>query len=176
MPEFYHSENTLSAGEVRRRFSYDQETGVIRWIVPPTNHVRLLGTVAGTVHDGYRYIGINRGITTAHQLAWLHYYGVWPKTGMVVDHVDGDHLNNSINNLREATLCQNAQNHLAIKLKENGLPKGVTTHNSGKYQAQISVNRKHIYLGLYDTVEECLAVYVKARLKLHDCPALKASI
>lgn len=87
--------------------------------------------------------------------------------GIEVDHVDGDALNNRRGNLRLATRAQNAQNCRRPKNNTSGY-KGVYLHKaSGKWLAQISANRKRVYVGCFDTAELAYAAYLRAAEQLH---------
>lgn len=77
-----------------------------------------------------------------------------------VDHKDGDPLNNQKENLRLATRSQ----QLANSVKRPGTSsryKGVTRHQ-GRWMAQIKVNGKHIYLGMFGDEEDAARAYDKA--------------
>lgn len=68
--------------------------------------------------------------------------------GMVIDHINGNRLDNRLCNLRVATPTQNNQNHRPRKSK-SGL-KGVVWHGHAKaWQARIKINGKEKSLGLY---------------------------
>lgn len=74
--------------------------------------------------------------------------------GLIVDHKNGNTLDNRKNNLRIATREQNQRN---CKTQKNCLSgrKGVRKHKlCDKWQARITVSNKEIYLGLFDTFEE----------------------
>tara|TARA_R110001592_G_C12859061_1_gene722643 strand:- start:158 stop:640 length:483 start_codon:yes stop_codon:yes gene_type:complete len=80
-----------------------------------------------------------------------------------IDHFDNNKSNNNIENLRIVNRSKNQQNTLSTKgyywKKKNN-----------KYQAQIRVNNKQHYLGLYDTEEEAREAYLIAKEKYHiDC-------
>jgi len=63
---------------------------------------------AGTVNDtGRRQININGKIYKEHRLIFLWHHGFLPHE---IDHIDGDPLNNHIENLRAATHSQNGAN------------------------------------------------------------------
>ena len=68
----------------------------------------------------------------------------------MVDHRDGDGLNNTRANLRAAETAENNRN---IGKPRHGVTsqfKGVCWHpKAGKYQATVRYNRKNIYLGLF---------------------------
>lgn len=91
--------------------------------------------------DGYRY--------KAHRLAWYLYYGIWP-TG-VIDHINGDGLDNRICNLRDVELSDNNKNIRKSKKNTSGVI-GVSWIRSRQlWQASIQVNGKSINLGLFRT-------------------------
>ena len=76
-----------------------------------------------------------------------------PENKHLVDHIDGNVMNNSVSNLRWATHIENGRNSKMSKNNTSGY-KGVYKTPSGKYQAQIMVNRKVICLGKFDTAEQ----------------------
>jgi hypothetical protein len=78
------------------------------------------------------------------------------------DHEDGDGLNNQRKNLRIATHRQNGANSRRPKNNTSGY-KGATFHKAtSKWLAQIKVDYKNIYLGVYSTPEEAAAAYDEA--------------
>ena len=103
----------LTAEELRQLLSYDPETGELRWLVRVSLNVRV-GHIAGYVtREGRRHVAINRRMYKAHRLAWLHVHGEWP-SGML-DHVNGNALDNRISNLREANRSENGMNRRTSK-------------------------------------------------------------
>lgn len=80
-----------------------------------------------------------------------------------VDHRDNDGLNNTRENLR---LCTHSQNGCNRRQRSTLGLKGVTQVGR-RFQAQIAYERKKLYLGTYDTVEEAHAVYATTAIKLH---------
>lgn len=91
-----------------------------------------------------------------HRVAWLLYYKEWPKNK--IDHIDGDKLNNKINNLRDVT---QRQNNINRPLHRKGkLPGSIFRKQYNKYEARAVVNGKQVYLGRYDTEKEAHNVYI----------------
>ena len=87
--------------------------------------------------------------------------------GVDVDHRDGNGLNNRKSNLRLATRSQNQWNKTAYKTNTSGY-KGVTWDiQKGKWRVKIAVNRRQIFLGLFDDLTEAGAAYAEAALKYH---------
>lgn len=96
----------------------------------------------------------------------LHRYinGCVKGDSVIVDHINGNTLDNRKSNLRRATKEQNQRN---CKTQYNSLSgrKGVRKHKlCDKWQARITVNNREIYLGLHSTFEEAC----KAREKAED--------
>jgi len=84
-----------------------------------------------------------------------------------VDHIDRDPLNNRRENLRLATASENLRNQSKHKDNTSGF-KGVSFHKPmQKWQAQIAVNHKQIYLGCFDTAAAAAAAYDTAAQSLH---------
>lgn len=76
--------------------------------------------------------------------------------GMVVDHINGNTLDNRRENLRLATNRQNSQNMRHSKRRNLGKLKGAWKNNSGRWSSSIRVDGKQVYLGSFST-EECAA-------------------
>lgn len=101
----------------------------------------------------------------AHRVAWLHYYGVWPKS--ILDHKDTDKSNNSIANLREATFSTNTMNS-KLRSDNHARIKGVRfIKRLGKWQARIGLNGTNFHLGVFATVNEALEARHAALIEKH---------
>jgi len=81
------------------------------------------------------------------------------RTENMVDHVNGDPSNNSIENLRIVSCQQNAFNTKA---------KGYSWDKKAKkWMARIQVNRKLKYLGLFESEDEAREAYLNAKEIYH---------
>lgn len=87
-----------------------------------------------------------------------------PPEETVVDHINGDTLDNRIENLR---LCTNNQNTKSVRRspKPCGF-KGVTAHGI-RYRARVKNDYKEYLLGVFDTAIEAAMEYDRAALRLH---------
>jgi len=115
-----------------------------------------IGKQVGTISkDGYLQVSIFGKKYYVHRLIYVYNNGEIPRN-MVIDHKDQDKLNNNISNLRCITHGQNGQ---------NWNPKGYT-YTRGKYWARITVNKKKISLGRFETKQEASDAYYAAK-KIH---------
>ena len=88
-------------------------------------------------------------------------------TGMKVDHVNGDGLDNRRANIRLATSAQNAHNQKMSSANRSGV-KGVSWNKrAGKWIARVMKDGVHVYLGLFDDIGAAEIAVSKARDELH---------
>jgi len=74
--------------------------------------------------------------------------------GMVVDHIDGDGLNNQRGNLRLATLRENT-----INSRPRQIFKGVWAQPNGKSVAALTVHGRKVYLGIFGCEQQAACAY-----------------
>tara|TARA_R100000655_G_scaffold102711_1_gene148647 strand:+ start:407 stop:892 length:486 start_codon:yes stop_codon:yes gene_type:complete len=79
----------------------------------------------------------------------------------MIDHIDGNKLNNHIFNLR---VVNNHQNQ--INSNQYRTAKGYTKRGN-KFEANIRINGKREYLGTYDTEQEAHDVFLTMREQYH---------
>lgn len=157
----------LTVDLLNHLFEYDKETGNLIWKIKPSSrgHSVKVGDIAGTLKShGYLCVGINYNSYRAHRLIFLMHKGYLPKT---IDHINGDKLDNRIENLRAATVGQNQHNRKTNANNTSGY-KGVGWNKAQKkWVARITLERKNIHLGYFANVEEAAEVVRKAREELH---------
>lgn len=88
-------------------------------------------------------------------------------SGLLVDHVNGDGLDNRRLNLRLATPAENRQNMIRPVHNTSGLKGASWCGRTKKWQATISVNRKQHHLGRFATPEAAHAAYCDASARFH---------
>lgn len=84
-----------------------------------------------------------------YECIYMHRFIIGAKPGDIVDHADGDKLNNTRRNLRFCSARQNAEN--AAK-KHNAFMsrfKGVTRTPQGKWSTSIRCEGRHLLVGVY---------------------------
>lgn len=144
---------------LRDAIEYEPRTGILRWRKKRRRVNK--GDVAGSAHNlGYIRITFEYRSLFAHRVAWLLIHGEWP-TGEI-DHINGIKTDNRLENLRLATRLENSRNRKRQKNNKCGV-KGVSLHrNSGKWRAAISIDRKQIIIGEFDSKDEAALAYQEA--------------
>lgn len=89
----------------------------------------------------------------------MHRWIIGAKPGQMMDHINGNKLDNRRENLRFCTISQNIANR-PISISNNTGYKGVGYRKDRKkYRARIKVNGKEIHLGYFDTPQEAARRY-----------------
>lgn len=153
--------------DLRRCLTYDQSTGMLRWNSRPREDFKFDWTFenwnskwAGKEVDsigntGYYRFSLNYKRYLAHRAIIAMTYGYWPS---VVDHLDGDKLNNRLSNLRATTQAVNMMNKSGYKNNTSGVTGVHKRKDNGKYSASVVLNGKRKHLGTFDTIEEAIRV------------------
>jgi len=87
--------------------------------------------------QGYHYIRYKRRNIAEHRLIWMLYY---KKNPNIIDHIDGNRINNKIENLRNTTTKQNNQNH---ETHRKGKLLGCSKTPQKRYSAYVIIEGKH---------------------------------
>lgn len=151
--------------EIAKAMAYNPATGELIWARDVSARVRA-GMAAGTVcKGGYRVVGLNRRYVKAHRLAFFIINGREPVG--VIDHINGDKLDNRIENLRECSHSENGQNSRKQKNNSSGYA-GVHWHKRRQlWVASIRHQRKGIHLGYFAEKEDAYAAYLAEKARLH---------
>lgn len=117
--------------------------------------------ITGKGQDGYYRFQLGGTAWKVHRVIWCLEHGdVDP--GVILDHVDRNKTNNSLENLREGTQRQNCLNRTRqlrrfARFKANKWEAYFTTPVSGQY----------IYVGKYETEQEAHLAVLARRLELY---------
>lgn len=126
--------------------------------------------LAERVHTTYVY-GMLYPQGEKPKVIYLHRFILGAPGGLVIDHIDGNGLNNCRANLRVVTIAQNSQNRKGAsrRNKTSGI-RGVSWDQSRqKWRATVAISEngkpKQLYLGRFSTIEEAAVAAVAGRRK-----------
>lgn len=154
--------NNLTQADVRKIFDYDAENGILikkfkSGKRSPCGHTPIL--------NGYGKVGIGESEYLSHRIIWLWYYGEWPSG--LIDHRDGNRINNRIENLRIAGQEMNAQNSKLYNTNTSGF-RGVSWYPPrGKYRVYITVGYRRKHIGYYPSFEDAVLAAMLAKIEYH---------
>ena len=146
----------ITAEKLREILSYDPDTGEFRWKVRTSRRTNI-GDVAGSLSKyGYNCIMIKKKHYFAHRLALLYTTGSYPKHE--IDHINGNRVDNRINNICEVTRRENQCNR---KSHRAGRLQGTSYVNRNqRWVAQIQIDGKHKHLGYFSSEEAAHHTYL----------------
>jgi|14BtaG_2_1085337.scaffolds.fasta_scaffold62214_3 hypothetical protein len=123
-----------------------------------------VGQEAGTINtkgpnERYRKLTINGKRYGANRIVWKMFNGE-PSLDLQIDHINGNTLDDRIENLRLVTNQENQFNQTKTK--------GYYWHKShNKWQAKIVLNQKQKHLGSFNTKDEAREAYLEAKEENH---------
>lgn len=162
--------SVLSQDDVRALFDYDP-AGQLLWKVDRgTNKTK--GRAAGWLDQhGYTRVSLNQEKFGLHRLIFLWHHGYLPLT---VDHIDRNPGNNRIENLREATLAEQARNCKAHTGRgDSSQWKGVSYHAKKRnWRAYVQADGKPTYLGSFAAEADAALAYNFAAAEAHGAFAV----
>lgn len=146
-------------------FEYHREAGILIWKNPPKQNSYLIGQVAGTKQfsNGVTYlrVAVNGKKVFVHKVIYFLECEVLEN---ILDHVDGNGLNNRIENLRKVSNRENSQNK---KVHRAGALVGANWDKSRKkWFSSIQINGKTKYLGRFNSQTEAHQKYMNALKEL----------
>ena len=153
----------MNAAQLNDLFMY--ENGKLLVNKPNLRSKLKHGDRAGSLNNyGYRAIRIQNKVYLEHRLIYTMFHNDCPKS---LDHINGNKLDNHIENLRPCTATQNQQNKKLSKVNKSGY-KGVCWRNEKQsWRVAIRVNGKRIEIGSFRNLELAGLVADMAREKYH---------
>jgi hypothetical protein len=153
----------LTNEELHQRFFYDDGKLFLKQKTTKMDTCRAIGSEVGTIQkNGRRYVKIDGKATLVHRIIFQMHHNYLPK---FIDHIDGNPLNNKIDNLRECLHSENSKNRVTPKNNTSGV-KGVDK-SGNKWKVRIGLNFGRLYLGTYDDLELAELVAIEGRNKYH---------
>lgn len=147
--------------------NYDKDSGSLTWSKKPCSRI-LVGSPVGCAKSKsrpyvvFRLFGKNY---LGHRVAWCLHTRKDIPVGMEIDHVNGDHSDNRICNLRLATPRQNKAN-INSKVGKSGVRGVIWDKVKKKWRAQISNKNKCIWLGNFDSIEDAKSARMVAEKEM----------
>ena len=149
---------------LRSILDYNPDTGVFIWKINPCKNLKA-GIKAGGVSRGYAYVTISRKRYPAHRLAWAYMYSEMPS---ILDHINGNPLDNRISNLRIATPAENSQNRIRANNNSSHGKLGLSFDKKKQlWRARIGLDGKRIYLGKFKSQDDAYQAYLNAKRAMH---------
>ncbi|AXC43108.1 homing endonuclease [Salmonella phage S124] len=144
--------------ELEKTFFVDLETGILMRRMK-SGKVKIAGTITGN----YMIVCYNYQRYMAHIISFILDKGYQPEG--IIDHKDGDTLNNRPDNLREASNTQNMCNAKLRKDNSSGFKNVFKERNN--WRVRIRVNGKEYSKRGFPTAEAANEYAIKWREELH---------
>jgi hypothetical protein len=137
---------------LREKFIYHLE-GRLLWNDVPYGRWRKGVEVGQRGRLGYRIIRQGTTAPLVHRLIWRYHNGDIP-AGMVIDHINGVHTDNRIENLRCVTRTENQRN---MRRPKNNTSGRIGVYRVGKrWMASITVANRSVHIGMFDLFEDAV--------------------
>jgi hypothetical protein len=150
---------------IKQSVTYDN--GNLIWIGEDSRK-RKKGKSLGTKgNHGYLTCAINKKLYLNHRVIFAIHHGNFPNRGMTVDHIDGNKLNNKIENLRLATYSQNLSNKTSHNNTSGA--KGVVWNPANQnWRVRINYKKKAYEIGSFLLFDKAVNACITARNQIHQ--------
>ena len=171
----------LDKATLQKYLSYNPETGIFTWNFrdqgmfknPRSSNAwntryanKECGHVMYDKRNKYRSICINGKQYLAHRLAVLYMTGSMPEDD--VDHIDGNGLNNTYENIRPATNSINSKNQRKRLNNKSGVTGVYWCKSWERWVASINENGSQRYLGCSKNMEDAVNLRISAEKKITE--------
>lgn len=161
--------NSISTDSIRRKFLY--QDGKLVWKYDPEKskswNTSWAGKEAGTVRkDGYVTVQFLGKRTYAHRLIFCYFNEV-DIENLDIDHINGNHSDNNIENLRCVDRCGNLQNQKLLSKNTTGFKNVHFDKKSNKYHVLIRANNKRFHGGYFSDINDAVEKASHLRKELH---------
>lgn len=164
---------------LRQLLRYEPETGLLLWrqrdacfyahadkaSLAKRWNAQFAGRAA-LIHigeHGYRYGAVLGRKVKAHRVAWALHFGVWPCG--VIDHINGDRLDNRIANLRDTDHAGNGRNAKRSTANRSGHTGVSWCATQAKWKVQIRDRGRKVTVGRYASLAEAVSARDRANLE-----------
>jgi hypothetical protein len=119
-------------------------------------------------HSGKFYVVARSKKVEGDKLLYLHREITQCEKDIMVDHIDGNPLNNCRNNLRACNKSTNGMNRSVQKNKKSSIYKGCFfIPKRNKYRCCIGINNKNKFIGYFEKEEDAAIAYNNAAILYH---------
>ncbi len=151
---------SLTQDYIKSLFTY--KDGNLYWKVARSNCLKI-GQIAGSGKK-YKVVNLDSSIKAVHVLIWIYHYGTPTNK---IDHINGNSLDNRIENLRQVTVSQNGLNRSKQANNTSGYKNVSWFKPKQKWRVRINLMQKEIHIGYFDDIELADLVATEARSKYH---------
>lgn len=116
----------------------------------------------------YKRVTINNEQFLCHRIIWIMHNGKIP-SNMEIDHIDGNGLNNNINNLRLVSLSENRKNMPMQSNNSSGQVGVRFNKRQNKWVARIQIDKKEKFIGYFNSFDEAKNARKKAEKEYNFC-------
>lgn len=155
----------LTQKQLQKELVYDLSTGEFHRRIARCNRVEI-GDLVGTLDShGYLQIRVSGRLYLGNRLAWLYMTGDWPP--LDIEHRDNVRSNNRWHNLRLTTRVRNGMNRRCRKDSLTKMKNIMQCGEGGRYRVRVSVGRRRVHVGYFDTLKEAEEAHVRAAVRYY---------
>lgn len=142
--------------ELKEMFEY--RDGELFWKkVHKRDNMNKIGDKVGNLVNKYLKVKLFYTYYSLARIIWKYFYG---EPCCIIDHIDGNTLNNKIENLRDVSKIQNDRNK---KCHRNGKIPCISNARRKTFGFEVKrrIGNKDYYLGVFNTLKEAEAALLK---------------